>query len=138
MHGWGLLADMQKKATENLSILCRGLSRHCPQCGQGSLFVSWIELRENCPICGLKLASREGDTWAFMYISTAFITGLFVLLMLFVLPSNLWFGRLWIALAALLFFLATWPFRKGFAIAFDYWMELRWGNEDGKLKYLPK
>jgi hypothetical protein len=57
--------------------------------------------------------------------------------MLFVLPANLWMGRLWIALAALLFFFATWPFRKGFAIGFDYWVELRWNNEDGKLRYRP-
>ncbi|MFO1463695.1 MAG: DUF983 domain-containing protein [bacterium] len=97
----------------------------CPRCGQGPLFSGWIEIREKCGVCGLSLASREGDTWAFMYISTAFITGLFVLAMLFVLPGNLWLGRLWVALSALFFFIATWPFRKGLAIAIDYWVEMR-------------
>ncbi len=69
-----------------------------------------------------------------MYISTGFITGLFILAMFWILPTNLWMGRVLVALLALIFFLLSWPFRKGFALAFDYWVELRWNN-DGTLKY---
>ena len=119
------------------SILARGIWGLCPQCGFGKLFSGWVQLAEECPVCGLKLAPREGDTWAFMYISTAFITGLFVLLMLWVLPNNLWMGRVLVALGALAFFLLTWPARKGIALAFDYWVELRWNN-DGSLRFRPK
>lgn len=122
---------------ETFSILGRGIRGRCPQCGEGRLFEGWVNLVSECPICGLKLASREGDTWAFMYISTAFITGLFVLAMLWVLPADLALGRFLVAAAALVFFLATWPPRKGFAVAFDYWVEWRWNN-DGSLSFRKK
>ncbi|MCE9626199.1 MAG: DUF983 domain-containing protein [Deltaproteobacteria bacterium] len=88
-------------------------------------------MQDVCAICRLPLASREGDTWAFMYISTAFITGLFVLAMLWILPNNLWMGRILIAATALGFFFLTWPFRKGAAIAFDYFVELRMEKKVG-------
>jgi len=71
-----------------------------------------------------------------MYISTAFITGLFVLGMFWILPKNLWMGRLVIAGSALAFFMLTWPFRKGAAIAFDYLVDLRFEKKEG-LKFKP-
>ena len=121
---------------ENFQILARGLYRRCPQCGVGKMFTSWAQLAPACLHCGLQISSREPDTWAFMYISTAFITGLFILAMLWAVPSHLWAGRILVACVALVFYLLTWPFRKGFAIALDYLVELRWNNEFG-LRFRP-
>ncbi len=70
-----------------------------------------------------------------MYLSTAFITGLFILAMLLVLPKSLWAGRFLVAGAALLLFFFSAPYRKGLAIAFDYLVELRVNNHSG-LAYL--
>ncbi|MEA3076064.1 MAG: hypothetical protein QOF60_972 [Actinomycetota bacterium] len=41
-------------------MLGRGLVRHCPRCGSGHLFESWLKLRERCPRCGLKFEREEG------------------------------------------------------------------------------
>jgi uncharacterized protein (DUF983 family) len=117
-----------KSPKENLFIFRRGLKRLCPQCGRGKLFAGWWQMADSCPYCGLKLASRESDTWAFMYLSTAFITGIFILSMLLILPKSLWVGRFAVAIAALFLFVISAPYRKGLAIAFDYLVELRWNN----------
>ena len=63
-----------------------------------------------------------------MYLSTAFITGIFILSMLLILPKSLWVGRFAVAIAALFLFVISAPYRKGLAIAFDYLVELRWNN----------
>jgi hypothetical protein len=72
-----------------------------------------------------------------MYISTALITGLFLLPMLWVKPTHQWLWRILIVLVALAIYVVTSPTRKGFAIAFDYWIELRWNNE-GQVKFLDQ
>lgn len=113
---------------ENIHILGRGFRRRCPQCGRSKLFSGWWQLADSCPYCGLALASRESDTWAFMYLSTAFITGLFILSMLLILPKSLWVGRVIVAVAALGLFVLSAPVRKGLAIAIDYIVELRLNN----------
>ncbi|HEV3474680.1 MAG TPA: DUF983 domain-containing protein, partial [Actinomycetota bacterium] len=40
--------------------LLRGLTRRCPWCGQGKLFVRWFRMRDRCPRCGLVLDAGEG------------------------------------------------------------------------------
>ena len=125
-----------KKTKENLYILRRGLGRRCPQCGKSRLFTGWWQLEDSCPHCGLQIASRESDTWAFMYLSTAFITGLFILSMFLVFPKSLWLGRAIVAVAALFLFVLSAPYRKGLAIALDYLVELRLNNHGG-VAFIP-
>jgi hypothetical protein len=55
-----------------------------------------------------------------MYLSTAFMTGVIVVGMLLIHPPNLWLGRAGVFAAAMLFIVATMPYRKGVAIALDY------------------
>jgi uncharacterized protein (DUF983 family) len=112
----------------------RGLRRRCPQCGKGRLFQGWSALRPTCEVCGLPLAAREGDLWAPMYASMAAITGVFIIVMLWVVhpaPENVVLGRVILVAAA---FAAMWgslPFRKGVAVALDYIRELRLNNYAG-------
>lgn len=34
---------------------------HCPSCGKGPLFRSWLKLRESCPACGLNYGFATPD-----------------------------------------------------------------------------
>jgi len=114
----------------NLTIVCRGLTRRCPQCGCGRMFNGWWHVRERCEACDLELRSREPDTWFTMYMSMAFITGLFLggLLWIFPEPANKRLGQAVIVLAAGVLFVISEPTRKGLALALDYLIDLRWNN----------
>lgn len=121
---------------ENIQILWRGVRGRCPQCGRGALFRGWANVRESCDECGIRLKSREPDTWFVMYVSMAAITGIFLIGMMWVFPppANKWIAGAIIAVAALAIYIVTTSMRKGLAIAIDYLLELRWSNHEG-LKY---
>lgn len=42
------------------NVIGRGLIGHCPRCGGGGLFVSPLDIREDCPSCGLHFEREEG------------------------------------------------------------------------------
>jgi uncharacterized protein (DUF983 family) len=113
-----------------LRALRRGFRGRCPRCGEGSLFVSWNRLRERCPACGLPFEKHTGDTWFFMYMSTAGLTGVLVVAMFLLRPRVVWLGQIAVALAALAVIGATLPYRKGIAVALDYLVERRTGESE--------
>ena len=93
----------------------------CPRCGEGPIFRRWwtyTEYRE-CPRCGL-LYDQRGESLAFMYLSTAFLTGVMFIVLITMPPENLGRYRFGLVAGALALYLATMPFRKGLAIAFNY------------------
>jgi len=55
-----------------------------------------------------------------MYVSTAALTGVVVVLMILVRPSNLAAGRAVVAVIALGLIVASLPARKGMAVAINY------------------
>ena len=103
--------------------LLRGLRRRCPRCGEGTLFAGWNRLHERCLVCGLAFEKRSGDTWFFMYMSTAGLTGLLVVTMFLIRPRVLWIGQVLVGLAAIAIIGLSLPIRKGIAIALDYLLE---------------
>ena len=103
-----------------LRALCRGLRRRCPRCGEASIFERWYTLREHCPDCGFAIHRVDSDTWAFMYVSTAGLTGVFVLAMLLVAPTHLFTARIITVLMALPVIVGSLPIRKGLAVALEY------------------
>ena len=103
----------------------RGARKRCPRCGQGRLFRGWYTLHERCSSCDLEYEPLEGNSWWFMYYTTAFFTGLIILGMLLTTPDNQWIGRGLILVAWMGCILATMPYRKGVAIALDYFTEHR-------------
>lgn len=105
------------------TALKRALRDRCPRCGGAKIFERWGVLKVTCPQCSLVLRARENETWFFMYMSTAFMTGLFVIGMFLVTPRDLRFGRVAIAGLAILAFWITHPVRKSLAIAIDYWFD---------------
>jgi uncharacterized protein (DUF983 family) len=106
-----------------VQALLRGLRRRCPRCGEGPLFAGWNRLHEECPVCGLAFERRSGDTWFFMYMSTAGLTGLLVVTMFLLHPRVLWIGQLLVCLAAVALIGLSLPYRKGIAVALDYLLE---------------
>jgi uncharacterized protein (DUF983 family) len=103
--------------------LSRGLCLRCPRCGEGRLFVSWNHLAETCPVCGLEFERRLGDTWFFMYMSTAGLSGVLVVAMFLIRPRVVWVGQAIVCVAAVAVIGFSLPYRKGIAVALDYWIE---------------
>jgi uncharacterized protein (DUF983 family) len=107
-------------------IVEHALRIRCPRCGQGKIFFAWGELVEKCESCSLKIRAREPDTWFFMYMSTAAITGIFVLSMLSLpAPKNQNVAAFFIGAGALGIFFLTTPLRKSFALAIEYFTDSR-------------
>ncbi len=98
----------------------RGARGLCPRCGQGKLFKSWDLLESKCSECGLVYEENPGDTWGFMYVSTGFITGLFIIGMFLIRPAQRWLGIAVVAGLSLAVMLGTQGLRKGIAVAMDF------------------
>jgi uncharacterized protein (DUF983 family) len=110
-------ASRSRKPTE---VLGRAIRKRCPACGGSPIFETPYELREVCPACGLEIRAREPDTWFFMYVSTAGITGAFLFLAVFLIPPSWTPGRILTILSAIALFFGTIRVRKSLAIAIDY------------------
>jgi uncharacterized protein (DUF983 family) len=110
-------------AVPPLLALRRGFRRRCPRCGEGTLFHGWNKLNESCPVCGLLYERQTGDTWFFMYMTTAGLTGVLVVSMFILRPKVVWAGQIAIAIAALVLIVLTLPTRKGIAVALNYLSE---------------
>jgi len=108
-----------------LATILRGLRRRCTRCGEGPLFWGWNRLRESCPVCGLPYEERSGDTWFFMYMTTAGLTGVLVVILFLVRPRIVWLGQVAVFAAAIVVIGLSLPFRKGIAVALDYLIERR-------------
>jgi uncharacterized protein (DUF983 family) len=107
--------------TESRAIFWRGLRLRCPRCGEGPIFRRIWTYSEHraCPRCGLVYDPR-GESLAFMYLSTAFITGLFFIVLLVMPPKNLVVYRIFLIGGALALYGVTMPVRKALAIALNY------------------
>jgi uncharacterized protein (DUF983 family) len=116
---------VETSAVPPILALRRGLRQRCPRCGEGPLFASWNRLRESCPVCGLRYERHTGDTWFFMYMSTAGLTGFLVVCMFLLRPRIVWLGQIAVAAIALVVIGLTLPYRKGIAVALDYLVERR-------------
>ena len=99
----------------------RALRLRCPRCGEGRIFRRLLTYTEYdiCPRCGLRYDPR-GESLAFMYVSTAFLTGLLAILMLSMHPESVASGRMVLIPVALGLYLITMPVRKSLAIALNY------------------
>jgi uncharacterized protein (DUF983 family) len=102
-------------------IFWRGLRMRCPRCGEGPIFRRWWTYTEHtsCPRCDLRYDPR-GESLAFMYLSTAFLTGVMFIVLVTMPPRNLGAYRMGLVAGALALYLFTMPFRKGLAIALNY------------------
>jgi len=102
-------------------LLGRALRLRCPRCGEGKIFRRVLTYSEHthCPSCGLRY-DPHGESLAFMYVSTAFLTGVMVIVMLFMHPESIASGRMVVIPIALALYVSTLPVRKALAIALNY------------------
>jgi len=102
-------------------IFWRGLRMKCPRCGEGPIFRRWWTYTEyaNCPRCALAYDPR-GESLAFMYLTTAFLTGVMFIVLVTMPPRDLGSYRVRLVFAALALYGLTMPVRKGLAIALNY------------------
>lgn len=108
-----------KKDTSTGARLFRGLTRKCPNCGVGRLFVSYLKPRDSCEHCQESFKGLDADDGpAWLTVGAVTIT---VVPLLFILESSGRFSYavemaivlpITIALALLLL-----PLAKGFFIA---------------------
>lgn len=102
----------------------RGMRLRCPRCGKGKLFEKWGLLEVRCEECALPLRVYDENTWFFMYMSTAGITGIFILSMLLMTPpQNEVPAKIGVGLLSLAVFFFTHQSRKGMAVAWEYWLD---------------
>jgi len=106
-------------------VLKRALRSRCPQCGRGKVFYGWNKLVDACSFCGCELERRGGGSWFFTYMSTAFLTGIIIVFMLFFRMPSLIIQIVVIVAAWFLIIVLTLPLRKSIGIAIDYLVDLR-------------
>jgi len=107
------------------TALGRGLRRRCPNCGRGRLFAGFFKERDRCAECGVAFDWYSGEVLGFLYMSTALLTGLFVIAMLMWTPANVWVGRAIVVPLGLAAYILTTPFRKGAALGVKMFIEAR-------------
>ncbi len=81
--------------------LKRGLSRRCPQCGQGSLFSGYLKVAPRCAACGHDISAYKADD------GPAYFTMLIV-------------GHLLVAPMLCLSFIWTWPIGVVLALSLSF------------------
>ena len=84
-----------------------------------------VQLRPRCDHCDLNFDTAQDNTWAFMYVTTAGLTGVIIVAMFLLAPRIILVGQVAVAAAAVLFIIGTLPYRKGIAISIEYLIDAK-------------
>ncbi len=106
-------------------VLRKTIRLKCPDCGEGSLYSRWNQLHERCAVCSCTLQRREEEGWFFIYMTTAGLTGVVVVVMLLIDVPDIFLGQIGVLVAWFVIILLTLPIRKAIAIGIDYYIEQR-------------
>ena len=105
-----------------LSPFGTGLGCKCPRCGRGSLYTGLLNVRENCPHCGLDLTPHDtgdGGTVFVILILGAIVVGLAIWLET-VFEPQIWVHLVvWIPVISIMSVVLLRPF-KGILIGMHY------------------
>lgn len=120
------------------TFITRALRLHCPACGQGKIFSSWITMHEACPACGRKFDRAPGYLLGSIYFNYG-VTALLVVILFF----SLFFSKaltsqqlLWLLSGfGLLFPLWFFRYARALWIAFDERWD-PWPNDEER-RHLP-
>src|SRR2546421_4610153 len=98
----------------------------CPRCGVGPIFRRWWTYTEykTCPSCALPY-DPHGESLGFMYLSTAFLTGIMFIVLITMPPRDLATYRVGLVAGAPARYGAPLPLPKGVALA-PYYFNPRW------------
>jgi uncharacterized protein (DUF983 family) len=106
-------------------LMWRALRLHCPNCGGGPLFDSWLRMRRQCPACGLPTERGEDGyqvgSYMFNVIAAELIfAAVFLLVLVLTWPSPPWNLLLYGGMALMLIVpFVFFPFSKTLFLAFD-------------------
>jgi len=108
-----------------VTALLRGMTKRCPRCGSGRLFLGWFTIRDRCPRCGMRLEREEGGFLGAMVLSYLVTATLWLALLvtwLIVDLPDLHVAALTVASlgVAVLVPLLFWPFSKTIWASVDY------------------
>lgn len=106
-------------------LLGRALRLRCPACGGRPIFLTWVRMCSNCPVCGLQLERGEAGYWVGAYffnlmaMETAFVVA-FVAALAATWPDPPWLAlQIGIGILVLLAPILCFPFSKTLFLAFD-------------------
>lgn len=82
-------------------MIGRALLRRCPLCGGDGLFERWVEPKDSCPRCQLKLNRGEGDfflgAYTLNFVAVELVLSAFLLLTVVATwPTVPWEALLWV------------------------------------------
>ena len=106
-------------------LYTRALRLRCPACGGRPVFVSWLRMCPNCPVCGLHFDREPGGYWLGSYtlnlmVTEAVFAAVFVASLLATWPTPPWetieYASIGVVVAFPFFFF---PFSKTLYIAID-------------------
>lgn len=105
-------------------VIRRALRLHCPSCGSGGIFSSWLSMRERCPLChwwfergdGYFVGAMSVNMFGAEMVPAAF----YIALLVFTWPHPPWAALTGVAVGlAVLTPLATYPFSRMLWLAID-------------------
>lgn len=108
--------------------LARAIRRRCPVCGEKDVFRSWIETRESCPGCDLRMNRGEADFflggYTLNFIFVELVLSAFIAVgLLLMWPDVPWRALLWVGAALMVVTpIAFFPFSRTIWLAVDLGM----------------
>lgn len=108
--------------------LARGIRRRCPLCGEAGVFRTWLETRDACPGCGLRMDRGEADFFlggfTLNFIVAELILSFFIALaVVLTWPAVPWTVLLWVGAPLMVLSpIAFYPFSRTIWLALDLGM----------------
>jgi uncharacterized protein (DUF983 family) len=65
--------------------LLRGLRKRCPRCGERNVFVTYFQMRSECPRCHLRFEKEEGGFLGALTLNWLVAIGVWIVLLVVVL-----------------------------------------------------
>lgn len=127
------------------TLIFRALRLRCPNCGGSGVFRSFLDFKDHCPTCGMRLHRGESDYFVGAYMLNLIAVELLVMFAVAVYviwrwPNPPWEAITWVSIVLMLAgSLLCLPFAKTSYLAMDLAMrpmspeEMDWHREKGEL-----
>ncbi len=117
------MTTLEAPARDVWLAMKRGLMGHCPHCGEGRIFSSYLKVNPTCPHCGEELHHHRADDappYITVFIVGHIVVGLMLTAEQFYDDSPIWLNVLIWPLLAVVLSLLILPRVKGALIAYQW------------------